>query len=187
MQTLANPWLALPTSAPFVLASDAPLVERFNEPAAPPLKIETSLLPEPYVGPVDAPIVLLTLNPGVSAGDFALHADSTFRERVLACHRQDRVKLLSRPGSVRPGGDVGPSDCAPADQGVRRGDGSSDAGDNGVLSLPLGAPCSRKASRALAGVDVRARPNRTRSRRCDIHPGSCNRVIERGMRHPCRA
>ncbi len=87
----ANPWLALRESQPFVLDSDAPLVQRFNQRASDPVRIQTSLLPEPYIGRVDAPVVLLTLNPGVSPGDFALHEDSEFRERIRACHRQEEV------------------------------------------------------------------------------------------------
>ena len=88
--TPPNPWSALPAVAPFVLPSDAPAVEAFNQRAAAPLRVETSLLPEPFVGRVEAPVILLTLNPGVSAGDFALHEDPAFQERVLGCHRQEK-------------------------------------------------------------------------------------------------
>ena len=40
---------------------------------------------------MDAPIVLLLLNPGVSDGDFALHRQPEFRERLRACHRQEEA------------------------------------------------------------------------------------------------
>ena len=44
-------------------------------------------MPEPYVGDVTAPVVLLTLNPGVSDEDLALHRDAEFRARIKECHR----------------------------------------------------------------------------------------------------
>ena len=49
------------------------------------------MLPEPFVGHLDAPVVLLALNPGVSDGDFALHKEDAFQRRVRACNRQDCV------------------------------------------------------------------------------------------------
>jgi hypothetical protein len=78
----------VPDSAPFVLNSDRGIIDRFNSKAPPKTRVETDLVPEPFVGRLDAPIVLLALNPGVSNGDFALHGQATFRERVRACHRQ---------------------------------------------------------------------------------------------------
>lgn len=83
-----NPWLTLPKHTPFVLATDAVAVERFNKTAVASVRIELTLLPEPFVGRIDAPVVLLTLNPGVSDEDFALHETPGFRDRVLRCHRQ---------------------------------------------------------------------------------------------------
>jgi hypothetical protein len=71
-----------------VLEADSPEIARFNQRAKPLVRVETSLLPEPYVGRVDAPVLLLTLNPGVSDDDFALHRNATFRQRVIDCHRQ---------------------------------------------------------------------------------------------------
>jgi hypothetical protein len=84
-----NPWIAVPDAAPYVLTEDRDLVERFNAKATPRTRIETDLLPEPFVGRLDAPIVLLTLNPGVADGDFALHRQPSFQERVRACYRQE--------------------------------------------------------------------------------------------------
>ncbi len=59
-----NPWLHLPMTAPFVLAEDAPLVERFNLTASPDHRLDLTLLPEPFLGLPSAPVVLLGLNPG---------------------------------------------------------------------------------------------------------------------------
>src|SRR5690348_8054992 len=87
-----NPWTALPRSAPYVLATDVDPIARFNATARAPFRIELGLMPEPFVGRVDAPIVLLTLNPGVSADDFALHGDEAFRSRVRRCHVQGAME-----------------------------------------------------------------------------------------------
>src|SRR6267143_439276 len=88
---LPNPWLALPTDAPFVLDVDRGAVDAFNQKAKADHRVELGLLPEPYVGRIDAPIVLLLLNPGVSDDDFALHRRTDFRDRVRACHRQESM------------------------------------------------------------------------------------------------
>lgn len=87
-----NPWIELPTRRPYVLERDRPEIDRFNKTAARPARVELSLLPEPYVGRLDAPVLLLTLNPGVSAADFALHKTVAFRRRVLQCHRQEPME-----------------------------------------------------------------------------------------------
>ena len=84
-----NPWHALGPDAPFVLAEDHEAVMRFNASAVDGTRLELRLLPEPFVGNLDAPVILLALNPGVSDGDFELHTTEAFRRRVLACHRQE--------------------------------------------------------------------------------------------------
>jgi hypothetical protein len=62
-----NPWPLLPDSKPFVLPEDKPAVDGFNG----KLKIGSKrrlpldLLPEPFVGAPDAPVVLLSNNPGI--------------------------------------------------------------------------------------------------------------------------
>jgi len=84
-----NPWHALGREAPFVLDEDHAAVTRFNATAVDKTRLELDLLPEPFVGNLEAPDVLLALNPGVSNGDFELHTNEEFRRRVLACHRQE--------------------------------------------------------------------------------------------------
>ena len=86
-----NPWCDLPTDSPYVLATDNEAIVQFNAKAPPPLRVELSLMPEPFVGRVDAPVVLLTLNPGVSDADFALHRDPKFRAIVRRCHTQNTM------------------------------------------------------------------------------------------------
>lgn len=87
-----NPWTALAQEAPFVLADDRDDVLRFNTAAGEKVRLELELLPEPWVGSLGAPIVLLALNPGVSAEDFTLHRTSEFRNRVIACHCQQKTE-----------------------------------------------------------------------------------------------
>jgi hypothetical protein len=90
---VTKPWLALPTDPPFVLAKDRPILEGFNRTATSKMRVETKMLPEPYVGRLDAPIILLLLNPGVPSDprvaqeDLRLHRQPAFRERVRRCHR----------------------------------------------------------------------------------------------------
>lgn len=59
-----NPWTQTPTSPPFVLDSDKIAVDAFNRELKPYSDhwIHTGRLPEPRLGPIDAPVVLLQLN-----------------------------------------------------------------------------------------------------------------------------
>ena len=93
-----NPWPALPTQPPFVLPEDRPALEAFNRAPRQLIKgdfrVETRMLPEPFVGRLNAPIIILLLNPGIAAEpavaeeDLRLHQDPEFREIVRRCHRQ---------------------------------------------------------------------------------------------------
>lgn len=72
-----NPWLGPWGTTPKtrnVLACDAPFVTAINTevdrtPSRHTTTVRTDLLPEPWFGPVDAPVVFLLLNPGVCATD----------------------------------------------------------------------------------------------------------------------
>ena len=79
-----NPWPALSYEPPFVLHEDLHPVLQFNARATGRTRLELDLLPEPFVGRVEAPVVLLTLNPGVSDDDV---------ERVIAA--VERLGALS--------------------------------------------------------------------------------------------
>jgi len=81
---LPNPWVHLDASAPFVLPEDRALVERFNARASEAHGLRLDVLPEPFVGRPDAPVVLLALNPGYSDEDPALHAVPSFAARLRA-------------------------------------------------------------------------------------------------------
>lgn len=77
----ANPWDGLSPDEPLVLPSDRLAVESYNEcenaRAYPRVNrlIHTNLMPEPFFGPFDAPVVVLLLNPGVSEQDAQAHAN----------------------------------------------------------------------------------------------------------------
>jgi hypothetical protein len=75
---MQNPWQALPASSPYVLPSDAPLLQSFNARAPAKHRYDTSLFPEPFFGSLDAPVVVLNLNPGWSPDDAAVHAQPKF-------------------------------------------------------------------------------------------------------------
>ena len=58
-----NPWRHLPDIPPFVLDSDRRAIEEFNASASADTHVHLDLLPEPFLGNKDAPVVLLNLNP----------------------------------------------------------------------------------------------------------------------------
>jgi hypothetical protein len=84
-----NPWLELPAGPPYVPPGDASAVEGFNARARPDYRLQLDLLPEPFLGSPDAPVVLLNLNPGFAEGDRAAHADIGFRNAVLRTLRHE--------------------------------------------------------------------------------------------------
>ena len=68
-----NPWQLLHATEPFVLDGDKTAVlhynKRFPESKSPDTYLHVELLPEPFQGRRDAPIVLLNLNPGFTKSD----------------------------------------------------------------------------------------------------------------------
>lgn len=77
-----NPWADLPDTAPYVLPDDREQVMAFNSRRglSPIHKLQLHILPEPYIGRADAPIVLLRLSPGYSPLDARFTADARCRE-----------------------------------------------------------------------------------------------------------
>jgi hypothetical protein len=79
----------------------------FNRSATEATRIHTGLLPEPFFGRFDAPIVVLLLNPGFSADDATFHSQPQFRKRL---HAAIKAESKSQPhfhlsqGAVGPGG-----------------------------------------------------------------------------------
>ncbi len=79
---IVNPWTALPAEPPYQLPGDAPDIEQFNRHARPERHLHPELLPEPFVGSADTPVVLLSLIPGLSEEDRQVHARHSFRAAV---------------------------------------------------------------------------------------------------------
>jgi len=84
-----NPWSSLSDSPPFILEDDKRAVDAFNQKVKRNFIIQTEMLPEPFVGSLNAPVFVLLENPGVGgAEDLALHRQPEFQRRVRACHQQ---------------------------------------------------------------------------------------------------
>lgn len=85
-----NPWSELPSTAPYVLPCDRPRIEEFNRSrqATEIRQLRLDVLPEPYIGSADAPIVLLNINPGYTPDDVRFTNDSYARDRWFrnVCH-----------------------------------------------------------------------------------------------------
>ncbi len=78
---MENPWGDLPTTAPYVLPADRERVLAFNSRPSrlPHHRLQLHVLPEPYIGRIDAPIVLLKLNPRYEPDDARLAEDPRCR------------------------------------------------------------------------------------------------------------
>src|SRR5436853_436193 len=92
-----NPWSRLPDKPPFVLPEDRDKVLAFNFKEC--LRgnqshvLNLDLIPEPFVGRPDAPLVLLGNNPGVSNQETACY------RRESAYANEMRNNLLHRPAN----------------------------------------------------------------------------------------
>jgi len=113
MMNVANPWLSLPSLAPYVLPEDRLNLAAFNAKlrvgSAQRLDIET-VIPEPFAGAVTtARVLILQLNPGLDSKDAAAHADPQFRKALLANLRHENAQwpfyfLDPRFRDAHPGG-----------------------------------------------------------------------------------
>lgn len=66
--TVKNPWHDLPTDPPFVLPIDHAPVREFNEKAQLDKRLDLDLIPQPFLGNRDAPLLILGANPNVRGG-----------------------------------------------------------------------------------------------------------------------
>src|SRR5437868_14852359 len=83
----ANPWTALPSRPPYILKEDRPYVEAWNDTVGATredLRLATNLLPDPFVGRRDAPLVVLGLNPGFGGSERDEHSTRLFRAALRA-------------------------------------------------------------------------------------------------------
>lgn len=104
---MQNPWVSLPQSSPYVLASDSKPIQVFNARAENRHSYDTSLFPEPFFGSLDAPVVVLNLNPGWSPDDAAVHAQPLFAamSRSSLAHQLKPYPFLHlQPTCETPGG-----------------------------------------------------------------------------------
>lgn len=101
-----NPWRALPAIVPFVLPIDGAAIASFNTRASDPFQLRLEIIPEPYLGNPDAPVVLLNSNPGFSVADQAVHLAPHFNDAARANleHRPSPYPFyLLDPGLPSPG------------------------------------------------------------------------------------
>lgn len=77
---MENPWRSLRLEAPYVYDADTTAIDAFNRHAKPEHCIQTDVLPEPFIGSTDAPIVLLSLNPGFDDHAYLTYADRHTRD-----------------------------------------------------------------------------------------------------------
>lgn len=108
--TNKNEWLDIPDQAPYVAPSDASVISKYNEVIdSDYYKFRTELIPEPYIGDPDAPVYLLSLNPGFSACDIDWHRQDSFREALMGnlVHRQSEFPFyyLNPEFAEAPGSD----------------------------------------------------------------------------------
>jgi hypothetical protein len=80
-----NPWHRLPHRRPFVLPEDAAVVRDYNERASDDHKLHIDeLLPEPFVGNPEAPVVVLGNNPGFNSDRAHYKQEACFLVRMRA-------------------------------------------------------------------------------------------------------
>jgi hypothetical protein len=88
MQTsdFSNPFVQIPKSPPYVIEGDLPFIEEFNRNrgSSDRWRIDPELLPEPFFGRRDAPVVILLLNPGLGSRDRTHHEREDFTRLVRA-------------------------------------------------------------------------------------------------------
>lgn len=104
-----NPWLLLPERPPFVLEHDLKGILRFNQKAESRFHFDLNLHPEPFIGSLSAPVILLALNPGLSEDDYRVHADrgllGIIRDSALQTPFCAEHYYLSDSFSSTPGGE----------------------------------------------------------------------------------
>ena len=93
---MENPWTHLPDSPPFVLEEDCEAVEHFNVKPDARTQIHTEILPEPFLGRPDAPVVVLSLNPGFHEYDLYWHRNNRFSKLLAAKRLNTQRKKLGR-------------------------------------------------------------------------------------------
>lgn len=93
MVAVLSPWVRFSGREPYVLPEDKPIVDRWNERLGPddPRRLELHVLPEPFLGYHDAPVLILMANPGSVPADRRID-----RGWVTAANQQ----ALAAPGGT---------------------------------------------------------------------------------------
>lgn len=77
---LDNPWVDVPSEPPYVLPCDAETIRGYNSKNVnPDYQIRLDVLPEPFIGAPEAPVVFLVLNPGLDEKNVQEHARPEFQ------------------------------------------------------------------------------------------------------------
>ncbi len=75
-----NPWSSVPSERPYVPECDRDSVAEYNAKCrAEKYRLRTDVLPEPFIGRIEAPVLLLNLNPGFSDENVVEHARPEFQ------------------------------------------------------------------------------------------------------------
>lgn len=90
---IMNPWTLPFAQPPFVLPTDAPLVNAFNLKAGPKRFLQVEhVLPEPFIGNPKAPVVLLSNNPGFGKAAGNIKMEPFFQKAMRANLRHEEVE-----------------------------------------------------------------------------------------------
>ena len=91
-QTVKNPWRHVPAEPPFVLKCDAEKINAYNSSTSSREKyLHTDLIPIPFLGRKDAPVLLLNLNPGYHPKDYRRQTKPYFIQQVKKCMLHERM------------------------------------------------------------------------------------------------
>jgi hypothetical protein len=104
---MQNPWIDLPTTAPYVLESDRAAIDNYNNSLNEGMltRIHLDQFPVPFLGAPDAPVVLLGLNPGYDENDTANeHLIETAVRYNLSHQKQEYPFYLLDPANNFTGG-----------------------------------------------------------------------------------
>jgi len=87
---MLNPWVRLPTNGPFVLDEDKSAIASIRANSRPEHQPRTELIPEPFGGNINAPVVVLSSHPGFHPEDIDAHSDPAFRKAAFHSLAQGR-------------------------------------------------------------------------------------------------
>jgi len=87
-----NPWINLPDAPPYVAPVDADRLAALDDRLSGDYSLQKHLLPEPFIGRPDAPVVLLNLNPGYAPVDDRDHTNPDYVAAIRSNLRGDPLE-----------------------------------------------------------------------------------------------